>query len=179
VVQQPGQFLKRTGRKTMTAMMRYLTEPEQRELLKAAKGQACPRQTLPSSMYECNQQLLANYTDAQIDAVTKLYRVAKQYLFTSGGNTAAQLLLGLYNGERFPFDLTDLRLLDEGNLTAAMVVLHMDAAHTYCEIHVLLDAILGLPLGQSTGNLFEHWAYDMRLKGACKKAQLPSLGRAA
>ncbi len=118
---------------------------------------------------------LHHYSQTHRNAALRLYNIAEKHLGTSGGNTCVKLLLGLYNGERFPFDLTDLRLLDEGNLTAAMVVLHMDAAHTYCEIHVLLDAILGLPLGQSTGHMFEHWAYDMRLKGACKKAQLPSL----
>ena len=122
---------------------------------------------------------LHHYSQTHRNAVQRLYTVAQKHLGTSGGNTCAKLLLGLYNGERFPFDLTDLRLLDEGNLTAAMVVVHMDAAHTYCEVHVLLDAILGLPLGQSTGHMFEHWAYDLRLKGCCKKAQLPKLGRAA
>ena len=37
----------------------------------------------------------------------------------SGAKVAASLLLGFYNGTRFPFDLTDLRLLDAGILNDA------------------------------------------------------------
>lgn len=49
---------------------------------------------------------------------------------------AARFLLGVYNGQRFPFDLTDLRLLDDAILADCMAVLRMDArlsreVHTY------------------------------------------------
>lgn len=116
---------------------------------------------------------LSHYTQDQQDAVLHLYHLANRHLGTSGGSAAAKLLLGLYNGRRFPFDLTDFRIFDAINFKAAMTVLAMDAQRCWCEVHVLLDAILGG--GARTGAEFEHWAYDMRLGARCKKDQLPSL----
>ncbi len=118
---------------------------------------------------------LSHYTQDQQDALLHLYHLVKCHLGTSGGNAVAKLLLGLYNGRRFPFDLTDFRVLDDINFKAAMTVLAMDAQRCWCEVHVLLDAILGA--GANTGAEFEHWAYDMRLLKRCKKDQLPSLTR--
>ena len=112
---------------------------------------------------------LGHYSQAQQDAALRLYNTARQMLDTGGGSTCAKLLLGLYNGTRFPFDLTDLRRLDGPNFEAALTVLHMDARRTWCEIHVLLDAILGVPFGKSTGMTLELWAHQLRLKGRCKK----------
>lgn len=116
--------------------------------------------------------LLDKYTNRQKAALMQLYELVKRNQGTSGGNTAAKLLLGLYNGTRFPFDLTDLRLLDAGNLWAAMTVIQMDAARTHAEVHVVLDAIYHD--GNSTGNEFENWAFNLRLKGRCKKEYLPT-----
>lgn len=116
---------------------------------------------------------LSHYTSDQLKALQQLFNLANRHLGTSGGNAAAKLLLGLYNGRRFPYDLTDLRVFDLSNLEAALVVLRMDASRTWCEVHVLLDEILGRSRG--TGALFEHWAFDLRLKGRCKKDNLPEL----
>ncbi|MFZ4286608.1 DUF7673 family protein [Variovorax sp. HJSM1_2] len=116
---------------------------------------------------------IARYTPEQQTAILRLYNVVQQHPGTSGSRYAAKFLLGLYNGRRFPFDLTDLRAVDTAIFEAAMVVLRMDARHTWCEVHVLLDALLGE--GANTGAELEHWAYDMRLKGACKKAELPEV----
>lgn len=116
---------------------------------------------------------LSKYSLEQQAAALHLYEQVKHHVGTSGGNTMAKVLLGLYNGPRFPFDLTDLRLLDADNFIAAMTVIHMDARHTWCEIHVLLDAILGG--NADTGAEFEHWAYNLKLKGRCKADQLPML----
>lgn len=55
---------------------------------------------------------LRHYTDAQRAAISLLYESAQRMLDTGGGSTCAKLLLGLYNGTRFRFDLTDLRRLD-------------------------------------------------------------------
>ncbi len=117
-------------------------------------------------------QTLGHYTQQQQDAALRLWNTARTMLDTGGGSTCGRLLLGLYNGPRFPFDLTDLRRLDNANLAAALTVLHMDAAHTWCEIHVLLDAILDVPYGKSTGHTFEVWAHRLRLKGRCTKEGL-------
>lgn len=110
--------------------------------------------------------ILSHYDAEQQAAVLKLYTLAQEHLGTSGGNTAAKLLLGLYNGQRFPFDLTNLRFLDAGNLEAAFTVMLMDAARTYVEVHELLNAILGV---QYVGVQFEVWAFDLKLKGKCTK----------
>lgn len=118
---------------------------------------------------------LSHYTQAQQDAALRLYQLVKRNNGTSGGNAAAKFLLGLYNGTRFPFDLTDLRVFDAANFVAAMTVLQMDARKTWCEIHILLNAILGA--GANTGAEFEHWAYNLRLPKRCKKDQLPVLVR--
>lgn len=117
--------------------------------------------------------VLRHYTDKQTSAALRLYKLVKSCRDTSGGIRATKFLLSLYNGRRFQFDLTDFRGFDDGNLDAAFTVLQMDARHTYCEIHVLLDAILGGDA--NTGAEFENWAYDLRLPGRCKKHQLPTV----
>lgn len=113
------------------------------------------------------------YTEQQRAAIAQLYEAVKRHVGTSGGNTCAKLLLGLYNGRRFPFDLTDLRLLDDSLFEAAMTVLRMDARGTWCEVHVLLDAIYAD--GRYTGHELELWAWNLRLKGRCKKEAVPEL----
>ena len=122
---------------------------------------------------EYHSRIRSRYTEQQQVAISLLYEVATRHLGTSGGNTCAKLLLGLYNGNRFPFDLTDLRLLDAANFEAAMTVLRMDARHTYCEVHVLLDAIYAD--GRYTGDELELWAWDLRLKGRSKKDAIDEL----
>ncbi len=116
--------------------------------------------------------LLANYTGQQQDALITLLSVAKRHLGSSGGRTAALVLLGLYNGPRFPLDLTELRTLDAGNLAAAITVIQMDAARTHAEVHDILNALLGV---NWVGSQLELWAYQLRLPKRCKKEALPSL----
>lgn len=112
------------------------------------------------------REVLSHYDQAQQDAVLRLFNLARVHLGTSGGNAAAKLLLGLYNGRRFPFDLTDLRVFDPANLEAAFTTMLSDASRCWCEVHMLIDAILGV---STTGAQFERWAYDLRLKGRCSK----------
>ena len=120
-----------------------------------------------AAMASIRAKTRSHYTQAQLDAALRLYHLVKQHRGTSGGNAAARLLLGLYNGTRFPFDLADLRVLfDPENFEAAMIVLRMDATRTWCEIHELLNAILEVSY---VGHEFEVWAYNLRLKGRCTK----------
>ncbi|WP_290906273.1 hypothetical protein [Aquabacterium sp.] len=121
-------------------------------------------------MADVNARILAYFDDEQLAALRRLYELPKRHSGTSGGNTAAKLLLGLYNGLRFPFDLTDLRCFDMVNFEAAMTVIRMDAPRCRAEVHTVLDAIYGD--GFSTGDEFEHWAFNLRLKGRCKKEGL-------
>jgi hypothetical protein len=111
------------------------------------------------------------YTSEQIAAVKRLYETVRAMPDTGGGIRCAKFLLGLYNGNRFPFDLTDLRCLDGELYAAAMKVLHMDARHTWCEVHVLLGAIYAD--GRNVGGEFEQWAYNLRHGKRCKRDQLP------
>lgn len=85
-----------------------------------------------------------------------------------GARVAARLLLGLYNGNRFPFDLTDLRLLDEANLKRALALLEFDA-HPSMEVHEWLNSLHGR---RDFGQRFEHMAHAWRIKGRCKKEWL-------
>ncbi|MDO8778895.1 MAG: hypothetical protein Q7K57_61285 [Burkholderiaceae bacterium] len=115
--------------------------------------------------------LKAKYSSAEISAISHLYEFAKRNTYSSSGKAAIRLLVGLYNGNRFQFDLTDLRLFDRQNLDAAMATLRLDAERTRCEVHDLLDAIYSD--GYSTQADFEQWAFDHKLKGRCKKEHLP------
>lgn len=70
---------------------------------------------------------------AGVDALGRLLKVAQ-------GNSGqcrriAHFLLSLYNGERFPFDLTDLRSIDDELFEDCMRVLRMDARHCQKEVH--------------------------------------------
>jgi hypothetical protein len=110
-----------------------------------------------------------NPSTEQIEALVHLWRMGQRD--SSSEKAAAKLVLGLYNGTRFPFDLTDLRLFDDSNLHRALLVLEMDA-RPRCEVHVLLAQVLGEDV-RTMGARFEYRAFDMRLKHAAKKADLP------
>jgi hypothetical protein len=74
------------------------------------------------------------------------------------GNTGqcrhvAAFLLGLYNGTRFPFDLTDLRCVDGEIFDDCMAVLQMDAQPAR-EVHTYFD---------NGSQVFEQLAQDWRV----------------
>jgi len=54
-----------------------------------------------------------------------------------------------------------------------MTVIDMDARQTWCEVHVLLDAIYAD--GRSTGSEFEHWAFNLKWGKRVKRENLPDL----
>ena len=107
-------------------------------------------------------------------ALTQLWNLTQQHKGTSGARAAAGVLLGLYNGERFPFDLTDLRVLDAKNLAATMEVIGADAAHCQMEVHRHLDKLTGR---KDFGERFEHLAheYSRFKRGRCMAADLKPL----
>jgi hypothetical protein len=90
----------------------------------------------------------------QFDAANRLWRVANGT--TGQGRTVARFLLGLYNGSRFPFDLTDFRLLDFRIFKECLLILEMDFNPAQ-EIH----EFLGIP-----GLRFEELAKDWNIKQA-------------
>jgi hypothetical protein len=112
----------------------------------------------------------ARYSESQIAAIKVLYEAAQRMLDTGGGSRCAKVLLGLYNGTRFPFDLTDLRCLDGNLYQAALAVIDMDARRTYCEVHELLNAIYAD--GRNVGAELETWAWRLRWGKRGKKEHL-------
>lgn len=108
---------------------------------------------------------MAHPTKDQLGSLCDLFTMAQQD--HGGAQVARKFLLSLYNGRRFPFDLTDLRRLDMGRFEQCLDVLRMDYMPA-AEVHVILGRYFredGMPLGY----LFEEWAYDMRLPGRAKK----------
>lgn len=102
-------------------------------------------------------------------ALERLFKVAE-------GNSGqcryiARFLLGLYNGRRFPFDLTDLRAIDDALFVDCMAVLHMDARLTRQEIHQYLGGD-----GDAFERLAEDWGVEdaERVREDAKRAAHPS-----
>lgn len=93
-------------------------------------------------------------TSEQLNAAKRLWSIANG--LAGQGKTVARFLLGLYNGRRYPFDLTDFRLLDFRILKECLLVLEMDSNPEH-EIHDLL----GIP-----GPKFEEIAQDWNIKQA-------------
>lgn len=107
-----------------------------------------------------------------IQSLVLLWNITQMHLGTSGSRAAAGVLLGLYNGERFPLDLTDLRLLGEKELRAAIDVITCDATRCEMEVHEWLNRITGR---RDFGQRFEHLAHEWRRKGKCKRDGLEPL----
>ncbi len=61
---------------------------------------------------------------AGIEALQRLVPVAQRDTGQSG--VIGRFLLGLYNGQAFPFDLTELRHLDRGLFDDCLAVLRLD-----------------------------------------------------
>lgn len=110
-------------------------------------------------------------SNEQLAALDTLYQLAKQD--HGGSNVAVKFLLGLYNGTRFPFDLTELRRFDQGNMQCALRVLAMDW-RPQLEVHAQLAILKNVPRVRMSFE-FESWAYEWRLKGRCKKDALDDL----
>lgn len=90
-----------------------------------------------------NQQVLAaektrqNVMEEGKAALYRLYDVAQGD--TGQCRVIARFLAGLYNGTRFPFDLTDLRTVDGTLFEDCMATLRMDARHCVQEVHNYFD----------------------------------------
>lgn len=105
-------------------------------------------------------------TTEQLAALLHLYNAARGFTGTAG--VCAKLLLGLYNGQRFPFDLNELRRLDTPELKAALTVIEMDSSPS-AEVHVYLQDLTGRP---NMGDRFEVLAHEWRLRGRCSREAL-------
>lgn len=106
-------------------------------------------------------------------SLVALWNVAQGDTGQSG--VCARLLLGLYNGARFPFDLTDLRRLDTALLRAAFDVVAQDATRAVPEVHEVLNRAYAR---RDCGHRLEHLAHAWGLRGRCARANLPGEGAA-
>jgi len=109
-----------------------------------------------------------------INALITLWNTTQQNIGTSGARVCAGVLLGLYNGARFPLDLTELRCLDDELLTAAISIIGSDAARCQLEVHEWLNKLTGR---RDFGARFEHLAHEYRTtkRGRCKVAYLAEI----
>lgn len=107
-------------------------------------------------------------------ALLTLWNVTQEHIGTSGARAAAGVLLGLYNGSRFPFDLTELRVLDGGLREAAIEVINSDATRCQMEVHQWLNRLAGR---DDFGQRFEHLAHEYTTfkRGRCKRDYLVDL----
>ena len=87
-----------------------------------------------------------------VEALRVLWDVANGH--SGQSRFIAAFLLGLYNGARFPFDLTDLRCVDSALYEHCGAVLHMDARVCEQEIHLYFE---------DGGAKFEQLAKDWQL----------------
>lgn len=103
-----------------------------------------------------------------IKSLISLWNHTQQHAGTSGARVCAAVLLGLYNGARFPMDLTDLRELDNALRTHALQVITADATFTKMEVHSWLNHLTGR---WDFGQRFEMlaWEYKSFARGRCKK----------
>lgn len=87
---------------------------------------------------------------AGIEALHRLVPVAQRD--TGQSSVVGRFLLGLYNGQAYPFDLTELRRLDVGLFDDCLAVLRLDNTPEQ-EVHEYL------PRGESIWAEFrERWA---------------------
>lgn len=91
-----------------------------------------------------------------------------------GAMVIQRFLLGLYNGRRFQFDLTDLRRLDMGNFEACLAMLRSEWPTPACEVHEQLAIVLNKRV-LWVQFVMEGWGYDQRLPGRCKKGALDDM----
>lgn len=70
-------------------------------------------------------------------ALFRLYEVAQGD--TGQCRTIVRFLVGLYNGSAYPFDLTDLRTIDDALFEDCMALLRMDARYCVQEVHNYFD----------------------------------------
>lgn len=103
-------------------------------------------------MYGQRPKLPTVSPENDIEALHRLWRIANGH--SGQCRYVAAFLLGLYNGNRFPFDLTSLRALDDEIVADCLAVLAMDSRPS-AEVHVLL----GVP-----GQAFEELAADWRIR---------------
>lgn len=94
---------------------------------------------------------------AGIPALQRVLQAARRD--TGQAGICARFLLGLYNDQRFPFDLTAMRSLDDALFEDCMIVLRMDARACEREVHCYFEC---------GGEIWEQLAADWRVRDHTK-----------
>lgn len=115
-------------------------------------------------------QMLAEQKEARTErlaaGIPALERLIKVGMRDTGqSHVCGRFLLGLYNGPKYPFDLTELRRLDNELLEDCLSVLRMDA-NPVKEVHQLIndgDTIFRrLRMDWATRSEAEQWPHEDR-----------------
>lgn len=118
---------------------------EQRRLLSEdALGQILAEQE--------HQELLPAIRFQGKAALVRLVTVARGH--SGQSRYIARFLLGLYNGQRFPFDLTDFRCIDRQLFVDCLAVLRMDFQPEH-DVHMYID---------NGSEVFERLAIDWKIE---------------
>jgi hypothetical protein len=89
-----------------------------------AQARARTHMLLRRQVIEARDAMLPQVRAEGVAALQRLLPIARSD--TGQSSVVARFLLNLYNGERFPFDMTDLRRLDYEVFDDCMAVLKMD-----------------------------------------------------
>jgi len=108
--------------------------------------------------------------EAQAAPYTLLFSTAM--CDTGGGIACLNILLSMYNGERFKADLNDLRRLDFGRHAAAIAAMQ-DEVSCANYVHERIAREIGYSADDVQDKL-EWLAYTRGIPGRCKKTQLPA-----
>lgn len=108
-------------------------------------------------LVERNARMKADRTAGEA-ALRRLLPIAMGDTGQSG--RVASILLGLYNGHRFPVNLTNLRSLDDAIFEDVIAVLRMDA-NAYQEVHLYFE---------NGARIFEKLADDWTLNEKARAA---------
>jgi hypothetical protein len=106
-------------------------------------------------------------------ALRRLFDIAQSD--TGQCKIIAKFLLGCYNGDRFPFDLTDFRSLDHNLFMDCLAVLKMDAQPKQ-EVHNYFpDGGRKFEKMVEDWNIADHWAMEIELDGFRKRSGEPPI----
>ena len=94
-----------------------------------------------------------------IKSLISLWNHTQQHAGTSGARVCAAVLLALYNGARFPMDITDLRILDGKLFAAAFDVIYADSKRCVHEVHQWLNMF---SCRTDFGDRFEALAFEYK-----------------
>lgn len=97
--------------------------------------------------------------DAGVEALVRLLKIARGH--SGQCRHVAGFLLGLYNGNRFKFDLTDFRCLDVAIFNDCLTVLRMDYRPAL-EVHMYFD---------NGGEIWEQLARDWNIRDYTQEGQ--------